>query len=55
MTEREAHVLANAYRAYRARVHALALQEKDPVAGADEFAAEREAVGAAWQALMEAD
>ena len=53
MSEREAGLLADAYRAFRARVHALALQENDPVVDADEFAAEREAVCAVWQALME--
>ena len=53
MSEREAGLLADAYRAYRARVHSLALQEMNAVVGADEFAAEREAVSAVWQALME--
>ena len=53
ISERAAGTLADAYRAYRARVHALALQETRPVVAATEFAEQREAVGEAWRALME--
>ncbi len=55
MSERDAETLADAYRAYRARVHALALQETRPVVAAEEFAEQREAVGRIWRALMEDD
>ncbi|MFO1406321.1 MAG: bifunctional [glutamate--ammonia ligase]-adenylyl-L-tyrosine phosphorylase/[glutamate--ammonia-ligase] adenylyltransferase [Steroidobacteraceae bacterium] len=45
--------LTAAYRAYRQRIHHLSLDGADPVVPADEFEAERAAVGAAWRWAME--
>ncbi len=49
----DVRVLADAYRAYRARVHRLTLQEQPAIVGADEFAAERAAVQRLWRALLD--
>ena len=48
-------LLADAYRAYRGRMHELSLQESGAVVGAGEFAELREAVTAIWNRLMAAD
>lgn len=48
----EAGLLADAYRAYRARVHRATLQEKSAVVAAGELGELREAVAALWQRLM---
>src|SRR5690606_24275088 len=45
----EAEFLADAYRAYRKRVHELTLQELPAVVGGDEFGALRERVSAVWR------
>ena len=45
-------LLADAYRAYRGRMHELSLQEAGAVVGAGEFAELREAVTAIWSRLM---
>ncbi len=47
--------LAESYRAYRARGHALALQDAPSELDAEEFAAERNAVTALWSRIMESD
>ena len=47
-------LLADAYRAYRGRMHELSLQEAGAVVGAGEFAELREAVTAIWNRLMAA-
>ncbi|NKC10851.1 MAG: bifunctional [glutamate--ammonia ligase]-adenylyl-L-tyrosine phosphorylase/[glutamate--ammonia-ligase] adenylyltransferase [Gammaproteobacteria bacterium] len=48
-----AGTLADAYRAYRARVHALALQSEPALVDAQEFADERAQVRRLWAELME--
>jgi len=53
----DVQTLSDAYRAYRARVHAMSLQEQRPVVPApagpgDEFHDERRAVVAIWSSLM---
>jgi glutamate-ammonia-ligase adenylyltransferase len=51
--EREAAAMTDAYRALRARVHRLALQEISPaLTPADEFSAERETVISVWRELI---
>lgn len=45
--------LADAYRAYRARLHRLALMEAPKLAGEEEFVREREAVAAVWTEFVE--
>ena len=45
-------LLADAYRAYRGRIHELSLQESEGVVDNEEFAETREAVGALWDRLM---
>ena len=51
----DARLLADCFRAYRARIHRLALQEiESAVVDAEELAGERAAVTALWQRLMEA-
>ncbi|MGH8148908.1 MAG: bifunctional [glutamate--ammonia ligase]-adenylyl-L-tyrosine phosphorylase/[glutamate--ammonia-ligase] adenylyltransferase, partial [Steroidobacteraceae bacterium] len=47
-------LLTGAYRAYRARVHRLSLEGRRPLVAAAEFAVERAAVTAVWEAVMEA-
>jgi glutamate-ammonia-ligase adenylyltransferase len=49
----DVELLTDAYRAYRARVHALALQEETTVKGDGEFDHYRKDVLRIWQALME--
>jgi glutamate-ammonia-ligase adenylyltransferase len=49
----QTRLLANAYRSYRARVHALALQKAPPVVPAEEFLELRTAVTAVWKMIME--
>ena len=46
--------LCNIYRAYRRRVHHLALQERPAVVDEPEFAEERDAVLRQWRALLQA-
>ena len=46
-------LLSETYRAFRARVHRLALQEQFAVVPEEEFAAQREGVLRIWQTLME--
>ena len=45
-------LLADAYRAFRGRIHELSLQDSEGVVGGDEFAEYREAVIAIWNRLM---
>ena len=52
MPEEDVTLLADAYRAYRGRIHELALQESGAVVGAGEFVEYREAVTALWNRLM---
>ncbi len=47
-------MLADAYRTLRDRIHELSLQEQNAVVDAGQFVREREAVKAAWVALVEA-
>jgi len=49
----EAQVLNRAYKAYRARMHRLALQEHSGVVDGGEFAELRESVSRIWRARME--
>ncbi len=44
--------LTHAYRAYRARLHHLSLEGRPPIIPAEEFAAERAAVRAIWDATI---
>jgi len=53
MQVEDVELLTDAYRAYRARVHALALQEETTVKGDGDFDHYRKDVVAIWQALME--
>jgi glutamate-ammonia-ligase adenylyltransferase len=46
-------VLTDAYRKYRERTHHLSLEQAEPVVDAAEFAAQRDAVTAIWNAAME--
>ncbi|HLQ85777.1 MAG TPA: bifunctional [glutamate--ammonia ligase]-adenylyl-L-tyrosine phosphorylase/[glutamate--ammonia-ligase] adenylyltransferase, partial [Salinisphaeraceae bacterium] len=46
--------LVSAYRAYRRRIHKLALQEQEALIAADELAQRRSAVQALWQQWLEA-
>lgn len=48
----DAHLLADAYRTYRARAHALALQERKAVVPDTEFRDLRDGVTAVWQQLL---
>ena len=50
--EEDVTLLADAYRAYRGRIHELSLQESEAVVGNEEFAELREAVVAIWNRLM---
>ena len=52
MPDDDIALLADAYRAYRGRIHQLALQESAGVVGDEEFAGFREAVIAIWDRLM---
>ncbi len=54
LAEADANRLASAYRAYRRRLHELALQDEEKQVGTDELREEREAVTAIWERLMEA-
>jgi glutamate-ammonia-ligase adenylyltransferase len=45
-------VLTSAYRKYRERSHHLSLENLEPVVSADEFAGDRAAVSAIWDATM---
>ena len=53
MPEEDVTLLADAYRAYRGRMHELSLQESGGVVGSDDFVELREAVTAIWNRLME--
>ncbi|HTV77609.1 MAG TPA: bifunctional [glutamate--ammonia ligase]-adenylyl-L-tyrosine phosphorylase/[glutamate--ammonia-ligase] adenylyltransferase [Steroidobacteraceae bacterium] len=50
--QRTVDTLTAAYRAYRARTHRISLEGGANVVAADQFAAERSAVSAIWQAAM---
>ena len=52
MPDNEVTLLADAYRAYRGRIHQLSLQESEGVVGDEEFLEFREAVIAIWNRLM---
>ncbi len=52
LPEDDAHRLAGAYRAYRRRLHQLALQDEERVVDATEFTDEKEAVAALWEAWL---
>ncbi len=53
LPERDTALLANAYRAYRTRVHTLALQEQPALVDRKEFREYREKVTAIWNRLLE--
>jgi glutamate-ammonia-ligase adenylyltransferase len=53
MDARDVELLTDAYRAYRARVHALALQEETTVKGDGDFDLYRAGVVSIWRKLME--
>ncbi len=55
MAAADSRLLADAYRAYRARLHRLTLQEESAVADAREFQEYREGVAALWRKLMDVD
>jgi glutamate-ammonia-ligase adenylyltransferase len=48
----DAELLTEAYKAYRARVHELTLQEESTVVGEHEFAEYRQRVTAIWEGMM---
>jgi glutamate-ammonia-ligase adenylyltransferase len=48
-------VLTSAYRKYRERSHHLSLENLEPVVSAEEFAGDRAAVSAIWDATMAAE
>ena len=52
LPEADVALLADAYRAYRGRIHELALQDCDAVVGDEEFAELRKAVIDIWSRLM---
>ena len=52
MPEEDVTLLADAYRAYRGRIHELSLQESEAMVGGEEFVEFREAVVAIWSRLM---
>ena len=54
MPDEDVTLLADAYRAYRRRIHELSLQESGTVVDAGDFAELREAVTAIWNHLMAA-
>ena len=51
MPDQDVTLLADAYRAYRGRIHELSLQESEAVVGGEEFVELREAVVAIWSRL----
>jgi [glutamine synthetase] adenylyltransferase / [glutamine synthetase]-adenylyl-L-tyrosine phosphorylase len=53
LSEVQATLLADAYRAYRKRIHALTLQELPAVVSEAEFAEYRSGVTQLWRTLME--
>ena len=53
LDEQDGEQLANAYRAYRAEVHRLKLQEKKARVPADRFVAERATVQRLWKAWLD--
>ena len=55
MPEQDTRFLTDAYRAYRTRVHVLALQEQEIVEDESELLAEREGVLRLWRELMEGE
>ncbi|HTX24641.1 MAG TPA: bifunctional [glutamate--ammonia ligase]-adenylyl-L-tyrosine phosphorylase/[glutamate--ammonia-ligase] adenylyltransferase [Steroidobacteraceae bacterium] len=52
VSQRTVDTLTAAYRAYRTRAHHLSLEGRPAIVPADEFAAERAAVSAVWDAAM---
>ena len=52
MTPRDAHVLTEAYKAFRAAAHRLALQQQDEIVPAAEFQSLRDEVVRVWAALL---
>ena len=55
LDEADAALLADAYRAYRQRLHELALQDAEGVVSETELASHRAAVTAIWQRIMETE
>jgi glutamate-ammonia-ligase adenylyltransferase len=53
MAEGDVRLLTDAYRAYRARIHALALQEQPELVGDEEFREPRAEVVRIWRQLMQ--
>jgi len=51
--QRTVDVLTDAYRKYRERSHHLSLEQAEPVVDAAEFATQRAAVTAIWNATMD--
>jgi glutamate-ammonia-ligase adenylyltransferase len=54
MTEDDVRTLADAYRAYRSKVHEQALQDEPSIVSSESFSDERERVTDVWARLMEA-
>lgn len=52
MTKEDVRLMSNAYRAYRSRVHRMALQEEDAVVDAGQFTEERKAITGIWEKLL---
>ena len=52
LSQEEATLLGDAYRAYRAEVHECALQEQDAVVAGERFAELRQRVSAIWDRLI---
>ena len=52
LPDEDVTLLADAYRAYRGRIHELSLQESEGVVGDAEFVETRHAVAALWNRLM---
>ena len=52
LPEAEAGALADTYRLFRDRIHALTLQGRPAAVPAEEYTVEREQVRALWQRLM---
>ena len=52
MQDEEVTLLADAYRAYRGRIHELSLQASEAVVDNEEFAELRQAVVGIWDRVM---
>ncbi|WP_455217395.1 bifunctional [glutamate--ammonia ligase]-adenylyl-L-tyrosine phosphorylase/[glutamate--ammonia-ligase] adenylyltransferase [Kaarinaea lacus] len=55
MSEHDAEILSDAYRAYRAEVHRLTLQEQPAIVSDDQFAKQRYEVVRLWRKMFEGD